>query len=677
MAGVKITKFLGEAPKIASELLPETAASFSYNVKHYSGDLIPYNQNSLVTALAKAGTIQTIYPMDDGAGGYKWLHWTQDVDIAKGMIVNDTTQRIYYTGEGEPRVTNYSLATTGAGTAYPYGYYTLGLPAPLTAPTASATSFTTLTSATRARDSGGYATVTFGSAHGLNNGAYVTTSGFGGTGYNLSNVQITVLSSTSILFYSPGTAEAQTADVAGKVDLAGATQTRTYVYTWLTAWGEESVPSPVSSSIYLKDGQSVSITGLPAAWPGSYTGTYQTSGMQVRLYRTVSSASGTLYYKVTDLALGTTSYTDTAQSNTLTTTLPSTYYDQPNASMVGIKAIHNGMLVGFYGNTVCFCEPGYPHAWPMKYQQQVDADIVAINNVGQTLVILTKKNPWVMQGSSPATMSKTRMDYVLTCTSKRGVVNMGYGLIFPTRGGLAIYSASTGGDYLTKYVHDWDTWRVSVDPTTLMGQFYNGKYIANSASGSFVFEKEDKVGGFLDELSQLFTATYYDQNNAVLYYAYNGSIYRWDDPAQPYGQFDWKSKTMITKDYCNLGAARVIADYGSNPNDVLIAAQNAATLAANKALITAKLTGGSIGGESFGAVSVAGDKLGALQALGTGIQFQLYVNKSLIFTTQRVDSGVFRLPTGYRSDTFEVRVSGNTRVRAIHLAETPYGLEKV
>jgi len=35
---------------------------------------------------------------------------------------------------------------------------------------------------------------------------------------------------------------------------------------------------------------------------------------------------------------------------------------------------------------------------------------------------------------------------------------------------------------------------------------------------------------------------------------------------------------------------------------------------------------------------------------------------------------VFRLPSGYRSDTFEVGVSGSARVRAIHVGETPYGL---
>jgi hypothetical protein len=56
------------------------------------------------------------------------------------------------------------------------------------------------------------------------------------------------------------------------------------------------------------------------------------------------------------------------------------------------------------------------------------------------------------------------------------------------------------------------------------------------------------------------------------------------------------------------------------------------------------------------------------------ITFKLYANKSLIFTTSRSNSDVFRLPAGYKTDTYEVEVDGTIRVRAIHLGETPSSL---
>ena len=42
MGAVKINKFLGDAPKISTELLPDGAAQSAFNAKLYSGDLIPY-----------------------------------------------------------------------------------------------------------------------------------------------------------------------------------------------------------------------------------------------------------------------------------------------------------------------------------------------------------------------------------------------------------------------------------------------------------------------------------------------------------------------------------------------------------------------------------------------------------------------------------------------------------
>jgi len=679
MPGVVIKKFLGEAPRLSPELLPDTVAQFAFNIKTYSGDLIPYNLSSEQATLAKTGTIQTIYPMNDGAGGYKWLHWTMDVDIAKAQVVNDTTQRIYYTGDGEPRVTNYTLATTGGGEEYPIAYYTLGLPTPLVAAVATATGFTTVNVATRARDSGNIATIVTSVAHNLHTGMYVTITSLTDSTFNLSNVLVTVTNSTTFTYYSTGAAVATTADAAGRVNIAGTTLPRTYVYTWYTAWGEESTPSPVSNTVYVKEGQTVEITGLPAAWPGSYVGTYQTTDMEVRIYRTVASTAGTLYYKVGEVDLGVTTFTDNVDVSTLTTALASQYYDQPDAQMKGIRAVHNGMMFGFFGNTLCFAEPGQFHAWPQRYQTQLDAEIIAVGNFGTSLIVATDKNPWLVQGTTPASMAKVRMDYVLPCTSKRSMVNMGYGLAYASPRGLAIYASQTGGGALTQYVHDWDTWRDAVDYTSLLGVYYNDKYFGQHTEGAFIFQKDEQVGGYLVEISQAFTAAYYNSTDAKLYYAAEedgeNKIFLWDDPTQPLSQVDWKSKVIVAKDYLNLGAARVVADYNATANDIIVAEANAAIIAMNEDRIENIDTGGSIGGGGSALIAIGGSLLQEPEPTTATVQFQLFADKQLIFTTELASSAMFRLPTGYRTDTYEVRVTGSKRVRAIHLGETPIGLE--
>lgn len=663
------------APKVSPELLPDTVAQVCSNAKLSSGDLVPYFQPSRQITLAKGAGALSIYPMDDGVGGFKWLHWLTDVDIARVPLDINTTQRIIYTGDSEPRLTNYAMATTGASTAYPYTYFTLGLPTPLVAATSSVTSFVTLATTTRARDSGNTATLTFASAHGLNSGAYVTITLAGGTGYNLSNVQITALSSTSLSYYSNGAAETATADVAGRVDISGLTQTRSYVYTWYTLWGEESIPSPVSTALYLKEGQVVSLSGLPAVWPVGYSGVYQTTGMVLRIYRTVPTTNGTYFYRLGTVPLGTTTFTDNIAVTTLSSTLPSTNYDQPSASMVGVKAIHNGMLVGFFGNTVCFSEPGQPHAWPISYRINLDSPIVALGNFGTSLVIATDKNPWFVQGSSPQGMSKFRMDYVLPCVSKRSMVNMGYGVAYSSPGGLAIYSSQTGGASLTKYVHDWDTWKTGVSSKTLVAGYYNDKYFACDATSSFIFQKDDQIGGYLTAASQTFTATYYNSTTANFYYVFGTDIYLWDDLAQPYGTVDWKSKVMVTKDYQNLGAARVIADYDYAGGNTAVVIANTVTTNQNQVLISSNTAGGGFGTTAINVVPLAGSLIKSLLPLANVVTFTLYANKVQVFTGSVTSNDIFRLPSGYRTDTYEIRVTSNTRVRAIHAGETPQGLK--
>jgi hypothetical protein len=705
MAGAttfKITKFLGEAPKLSPEDLPDTVAQFAYNTKLYSGDLIPFRKSSVAATLDKPGTILTVFPLKSPTdGSLKWLHWTTDVDVATGQIANDTTQRTYYTGDSEPRVTNYALATSGA--MFPTQYYTLGLPYPQSAPVASVVSYPAIQVTTVARDSGNIATITTASPHMLTTGAWVTVSGLVTTaylGFNLTNVQVTATSATTLTFYSYGTAQASVSvtgtDPAAVMNIAGLTVPRSYVYTWFTAWGEESAPSPASATVFLKEGQQVTLSGLPTSMPTTGVGyaavsgapapVFQTAGMQLKIYRTIASTSGTNYFYLGSVTLGATStFTDNFDYTTLSTALLTTYYDPPHSrvntglstdtDMQGMLAVHNGMMVGFFGNTVCFCEPGQPHAWPIKYRKQVDAQIVGIGNVGVTIVVATTGKPWLITGNYPSAMFATKTDFVLPCVSKRSLVNMGYGVVYASPGGLAMYSASSGGSQLTEHVHSWDTWQSFGDYTQVYGAFYQNRYFGTNGNASFMFEKQDQIGGYLVESNTTFSAARYVSLNDAFYYVVGSTVYRWDDPAQPNGLMDWKSKVFVLKDYCNLGVSRIVADYDTSGNNAQVAVFNTNAINANQATINLGKDMGSMGTAYAGAAATV-EPLIALLPISAQVTFQLYVNKKLVFTRVVVDSNPFRLPATYRSDTFEMRVSTDLRVRAIHVAETLIGLKR-
>ena len=794
MAAIKIDKFLGEAPKTSSELLPGSVGQQTLNVKLYSGDLVPYRQPVVVDNTERTVVVKTLYALKNpSTDALVWLSWTTDVDIVTASDSSDDEQRYYYTGDGVPKVSNYDLSTTGSE-PYPAsgGCYDLGLPLPTTVATATATSFSVVESTHYERDSGNTATFYGSGNHNLNSGNIVTIRDFGTSdeakAFNATNVTVTVINATDFQYFSPGDQVSKTANTTGRADMAGNTQIRTYLYTWVTPWDEESVPSEVSNEVFIKEGQTVTITNLPTAKP---SGDNFVRG--VRLYRSVTTASAsdyfllkTLWFPTSTVSFSRTSnvatvilahphnmivgdrfkiksstidsggfnvtggtvvsvinktsftysdsgsdvvttgdtngvlchdvaeslsdtarywgdsnhnFTDDFSVSGLSTIIPSEDYDKPNSAMSGIISAHNNILVGFFDNQLCFSFPDKPHAWPEKYRMTLDSNIVALGSVEGRILVLTEDYPYVVSGNDPAVMSASKLNVSYPCLSKRSVVNMGRaGIVWATHGGLAGYSVSTGIRIITEDVHDWDTWAALLTPSTLVGHYYNGKYFGSYTDKSFIFEEDKAVSqsivGFFVTISYVFTAAYTDPTTGILYYTKDssGEILQWDDTAQILAPLEWKSKTITTPDYMNFGAARVIADYTVTDEETLnitnynnsIAVSNAAIWSASQQLGTVNgptdYMSGSVRDENSGTLNaypINGD--GQTQNLkdvsGTlPVTFKLFSEKELIFQGTVSSDDIFRLPSGYRSDTFEVAVSGSARIRAIHIGETPYGL---
>ena len=676
MGAIKIEKFLGIAPRIASENLPEHAAQIAKNCKIYSGDLIPYKEAALETSLTKAGVIKSIYPMDtgtydaDGVSIKRWLHWTDDVDVVRTMTDGASGQRIYYTGDttavSGPKVTDYTLATSA--TDYPKNWYILGLPVPIGACVATANFPYTASAITYAT---GYATVTH-TAHGRSTGDIIYMSGANQTEYNISTAIIRV-DADHFKYAVAGTPAAGTGTFKYAVGNTVA-KAKYYVYTWATDWGWESKPSPVSNIVTAMDGQQVDLSSLPvtAGIPANYGNI-----TKIRIYRTVTGSSGTAYYQVDEKTINATStYADTKVESQLVNALTTQQYDPPLSDLKGLVSMPNGILAGFSGNYVYFSEPYKPWAWPLMYRKAMDFTVIGLAATGTTLVVCTDSKPAYITGNTSSSMSVSRPDLHYPCVSKRSIVNMGWGILYASYDGLVQVSAGLGNKLATKLISYRDEW-LKLKPSEIVASQHADKYVATHPTGGFTFERDDQTGGNLTTLDTRFTGAYFHSSESTLYYVdylntNPSKVYKFDNQSSLDMAIDWMSKTIVLPRALNLGAVMVQADYTgySQPAiDAALAAYNAESTTAN--------ADGELNAAVVNMYDLNGDGGGTLPVIEGVVLFQWYVDKQLIYQTYITDSKPVALPTGYRSTTYECRVQSKIRIRYIEIGETPLDLETV
>ena len=202
-----------------------------------------------------------------------------------------------------------------------------------------------------------------------------------------------------------------------------------YVYTFVTAFGEEGPPSDPSNVVTKVDGQSIVVT--MSSTSGSKSDTNYT---HKRLYRSNTGSNTTDFQFVTEVTLATTTFTDSKNNEALGEIIPSTFWIAPpddnatlypNGQMKGLTAVGNGIFAGFSGKRLCFSEPFLPHAWPVAYRTTLEDEIVGISMAGNVLFIGTKGTNYIASGTDPQAMAIQKLEAAEPLLYKRSLVDMG------------------------------------------------------------------------------------------------------------------------------------------------------------------------------------------------------------------------------------------------------------
>jgi hypothetical protein len=126
---ISVSNFRGTQPKIAGHLLEESQAQLAENARVEKSDVRSWRDTATTVALTNAAwksLYQYIATGVDATIGTQWLYSVNDLDFAENPIANDSFERIFFTGETEPRAYANDLPKSDITWDQTSHYYKLG-----------------------------------------------------------------------------------------------------------------------------------------------------------------------------------------------------------------------------------------------------------------------------------------------------------------------------------------------------------------------------------------------------------------------------------------------------------------------------------------------------------------------------------------------------------------------
>lgn len=470
---------------------------------------------------------------------------------------------------------------------------------------------------------------------------------------------------------------------------AGSDYVRAYVYTFVSEFGEESGPSP--PTLATGNAGTWAISGMQTVVPDAS----QRSITLKRIYRTVPGQNSSLFFFIDEIPVGDATYNDdvTDDEAALNNVLESTNFAEPLSDLEGFVVMPGGYLVGWKGRRLVFSEPYRPHAWPAEYELATEFEIVGLVVWGATLIIGTRSNPYIGQGTTPAAFTMQKMDAVEPCLSRRGMVATVVGAYYPSSNGLALVNTS-GLQIITRDILTKDEWHTRYSPENLYAAQFGLQYIAfvNSSFGLVFNPTEPQTKLIeLDRFSGV-EGIETDRYTGDVYLLYQDRAWEWNPIDTERLYWRWRSKKFHLPKHVNFGAVKLKFDTSEEEvSDEALAPYrdyNEARFAAGPL--------GTIGGHVIGGVQGVGEVAGwtepenrmptggsplypitFMSLLTPSIRFIAYADDVKVFDTVVRDENIVRMPIGFKRDLWQFEFIGNTTLYSAQIAETGRELAKL
>lgn len=605
--------FRGVRPKLDPRAMTPADATVANNCKLWHGNLQPWHGPVEKETLLKSGVIKSIYrafktPGDDDSG--VWFHWNTVVDVAPSAVRDDPNQRTYWTGDSYPKMTDVTIGQ--AGPDYPTNHYRMGLPQPDAGMLAELVvtpqvrvfyrfTYVEKIGATlyEGDDSTGSLTCERQPGQMVKIRNIPNYSG----AENIKFVRIYRANESTPGSGTPGTFkflhelannersfDDAVYDVDLGVDLPAAapevtavpnittattylepdsefnpedTEVRNYVVVFVSSWSsvaEESIPCDPTVNFEWRPGSYVELTNIPTPPGGNYNITSK------KIYRLAFDGENTDYLLVDEIGPSVTEYTDTKLAVELGEVMPSSDYYAPAEDMHSLMLLPSGVMVGAVDRSVAVGKQYIHHAFSPLEEVSIGYPVVAIGNLGGSLVALTQQNPHIITGYSPGNMSAEELPIAQGCVSKRSVVSTFLGVIYASTDGLIVIGPGGANQIVTSPWFGRDDW-LRIKPGTIHAAFHDQRYIGFYDDGvtqqGFILDPSNPEIGltFLDFYA---SAMYADPLADHLFYCRNvagtNKVFQFDADEDNPLTYKWRSSTYNAAMPCTFQAGCVQAD---------------------------------------------------------------------------------------------------------------------
>ena len=268
-------------------------------------------------------------------------------------------------------------------------------------------------------------------------------------------------------------------------------ESRFYIATFVTDWGEESAPSAVSDMVEVDQYSAVEVE-VPAPPPGRHITKW-------RLYRSNTGSEMSAFQFVAEGEIASRTYVDSKRGADLGEVSPTSGWLEPPFRqdsagapkgaapyLRGAVGMPNGIVAGFIDNFVAFCEPYHPYAWPVEYQITTEHPIVGLGVFGQSLFVGTMGAPYIMSGADSANMSALQLQSDQSCVARRSICGVGNGAIYASPDGLCLATPS-GVQLLTAELWAREDWQ-ALHPHEIIAVVHEGVYYFWTSQGGYALD---------------------------------------------------------------------------------------------------------------------------------------------------------------------------------------------